>query len=473
MVKASEGAVQSAPVRDPAILEAYRYDASPLVGSPDGLVRPASPEEAADLLAQADSARIPVTPSALRSATTGAGLAMSGWAMSCERMVGIESVDPERKLAVVAAGTVLREFKDAVEEQGLFYPPDPTSERECSIAGTVACDASGARTYRYGATHRWVTGVEVALPDGSLRWFRRRAVDKDAAGYAGLRDPVQLICGSEGTLGFITRVEVRLLDKPPAFTAGLAFFDSVASALAFVGLAREQDRRGTGVRPRCLELLDAGCLAIMREQGSGVVLPEAAGACVFFEQEHELGAEEPVFEAWWAALEASAGALPDDTVVATDRARQDELRVLRHAVPATLNEEGRSHAHAGGRKISTDWAVPFERLPALVEAFDGWLVDARIDRAFRYGHVGNGHPHYNLIVRDRAEFERAEAVVHRMCRAACEAGGTITAEHGIGKVKLPFVRYRFSELELATMRAVKSVFDPHGIMAPGNLFPTR
>ncbi len=471
MVKASEGPVQSAPVCDEAILEAYRYDASPVVGSPDALVRPNSGEEAADWLAQASSQGISVTPSALRSSTTGAGLAPSGWAMSCERLVGIESIDPERKRAVVSAGTVLREFKDAVEAQGLFYPPDPTSERECSIASTVACDASGARTYRYGGTDRWGTGDEDALPDGSLRWFGSRDVDKDAAGYAGLRDPVQLICGSEGTLGFITKVEVRLIDKPPAFTAGLAFFGDVGSALAFVGLAREQDRRGIGVRPRCLELLDAGCLEIMRAQGSGVALPAGAGASVFFEQEHELGGEEAVFEAWWALLEESPGSMPDDTVVATDRARQDELRLLRHAVPATLNEEGRSHAHAGGRKISTDWAVPFEQLPGLVQTFDGWLAEARIDRALRYGHVGNGHPHYNLIVKDHAEFERAEAVVHRMCAAACEVGGTITAEHGIGKVKLPFVKYRFDELDLATMRAVKSVFDPKGIMAPGNIFP--
>ncbi len=470
MVLKTEASVQLGAVTDPSILRAYRHDASPLEGSPEALLRPHSAEEAADQLGSVASKGIAVTPCGLRSATTGAGLAPHGWALSCEKLTDMH-VDIARRRAVVGAGAVLREFKDHVEERGLFYPPDPTSERECSVGGTVACDASGARTYRYGATHRWVTGLEVALPDGSLRWFRRRTVDKDAAGYAGMRDLVGLLCGSEGTLGFITKVEVRLIERPPAYTAGLAFFDDVAAALGFVGLAREQDRSGDGVKPRCLELLDEGCLEIMRAQGSGVALPEPAGAAVFFEEEHDVDADEPVLMAWWTALESCPGALAEDTVVATDPARQDELRRLRHAVPATLNEEGRSHAERGGRKISTDWAVPFHRLAPLVHTFDGWLRDAGIDRALRYGHVGNGHPHYNLIVRDAEEAARAGAVVRRMCEAACAEGGTITAEHGIGKIKKPYVRYRFSPLELAAMRAVKGVFDPAGIMAPGNLFP--
>jgi glycolate oxidase len=469
MVLKMEGSVQWPAVTDPAILEAYRHDASPLEGSPDGLLRPASAEEAAAQLQRAASEGTSVTPCGLRSSTTGAGLAPHGLVQSCEKLTGID-VDVERRRAVVGSGTVLREFKDHVEELGLFYPPDPTSERECSLGGTVACDASGARTYRYGATHRWVTGVEVAMADGSLQWFRRREADKDAAGYAGLRDLVGLVCGSEGTLGFITKVEVRLIDKPPAYMSGLAFFDDVAAALAFVATAREQDQRGTGVRPRCLELLDAGCLEIMRNQGSGVSLPNEAGAAIFFEEEHAIDADEAVLMAWWTALESAPGALAEATVVATDPTRQEELRLLRHAVPATLNEEGRSHAAAGGRKISTDWSVPFGQLAPLVQTFDGWLADAGIDRSLRYGHVGNGHPHYNLIVKDAEERARGDAVVKKMCEAACAVGGTITAEHGIGKIKQAYVGFRFSPLEIETMKAVRRVFDPQGIMAPGNLF---
>jgi len=453
-------------VTDPDVLAGYREDASPLSGSPDGLVRPDSPEEVAAALAHANAERIPVTPCGLLSSTTGSGLAPSGWSLSTERLVGVESIDVARRVAVVAAGTVLREFKDEVEAAGLFYPPDPTSEKECAIGGTVACDASGARSFKYGATHRWLRAVEVALPDGSLRWYRRPTISKDAAGYVGLRDPVRLFCGSEGTLGVVTRVEVDLLPRPEAFSAGLAFFEDVAGALAFVGVARA---RGS-VQPRCLELLDAAALEIMAAQGSGIAIPSDAGAAVFFEEEHALGAEMGVMEAFWTLLTESPGALPDATVIAADHNQQEALRVLRHAVPATLNEEGRSHQAAGGRKISTDWAVPFEHLAPFMARIDGWLAEAGIDRVARYGHVGDGHPHYNLIVRDSEEKARASAVVDRMCAEACALGGTVTAEHGVGKVKRTYARYRFGDWQLAAMKAVKGVFDPHGIMAPGNIW---
>ena len=471
MLLESTRPVQSALVTDAEVLEAYRHDASSYVGSPEGLLRPENGAEAAAWLAEAAASGTSVTPCGLRSSTTGAGLAAGGWVMSCERLGGLLELDPERGRAIVGAGMVLREFKDEVAQAGFLYPPDPTSEGECSIGGTVACDASGARTYRYGPTHRWVRGVEVALPDGTLRWFRGRPVEKDAAGYAGMRDFVRLICGSEGTLGFITKVEVALVAKPEAFSAGLAFCEDVASALRLVGEARRQDRMGGGVRPRCLELLDRGCLDIMRAKNSGVDIPATAGAAIFFEEEHAGGAEMDVLERWWALLAESPGALADDTVVATERARQDELRSLRHAVPATLNEEGQRLASQGGKKISTDWAVPFEHLAPLVSRSDGWLEEAGLERFVRYGHVGNGHPHYNIIVSNGEEAARAATVVQRMCREACDLGGTVTAEHGVGKIKLPFIPYRFDALELAAMKGVKAAFDPRGILAPGNLFP--
>lgn len=468
MVVDSLPPVQSAKVTtDPDVLAAYREDASHVVGAPEGLVRPESAQETAAVLAEAQARRIPVTPCGLRSSTTGAGLAPRGWALSTERMTGVESIDPERRLAVVRAGTVLRDFKDEVEAAGLFYPPDPTSERECAIGGTVACDASGARSFRYGATHRWIRALEVALPDGSVRWYRRPVIGKDAAGYVALRDPVRLFCGSEGTLGVVTRIEVDLLGKPEAFSAGLAFFDDVPAALAFVGLARVPE---ASVTPRCLELLDRGSLRIMADQKSGIAIPENAGAAVFFEEEHSLGAEMAVMESWWVLLSGSPGALADDTVIASDHNQQDALRRLRHAVPATLNDEGRGFHAAGGKKISTDWAVPFEALAPFMAEVDGWIRDAGIRRVARYGHVGDGHPHYNLIVQDGEEAARAGVVVDRMCKQACALGGTVTAEHGIGKVKRDYAKYRFESWQVAAMKAVKAIFDPTGIMAPGNIW---
>jgi FAD/FMN-containing dehydrogenase len=455
------------------VLAGYRRDASPIIGAPEGLLRPTDAAEAAGWLREAASRGTAVTACGLRTSLTGAGLAPHGWTMSCERMTGLVDLDPVRRTARVRPGTILREFKDEVEAAGFFYPPDPTSEGECAVGGTVACDASGARTYRYGATHRWVRSVELAMVDGSVRRLRRPTADKDAAGFAALRNLVDVICGSEGTLGFITEVEVDLLPRPEAFSAGLAFFVSTAQAIAFVGAARAEDKARTGVRPRCLELLDSGCLDIMRAQGTGISPPAEAKAAIFFEEEHAASSEGSmaVLEAWWTLLERSPGSLPDDTVIADDPARQAELRSLRHAVPATLNEEGRGYEGAGGRKISTDWAVPFDQLASFMEDVDRRLEAAGIERVFRFGHVGNGHPHYNLLVRDADERRRADAVVDWMCGEACRRGGTITAEHGMGKVKLRYAHHRFDPLTLAAMRAIKDRFDPTGILAPGNLFP--
>ena len=457
-------------VTDPEVLAGYSEDASSIIGAPEGLLRPTEPQDVAAALAHAAGEGIPVTPCGLRTSTTGAGLAPRGWTLSTERMTGLIDLDPVRRTAIVGAGTVLREFKDLVEAEGLFYPPDPTSERECAVGGTVACDASGARTYRYGATHRWVRGLEVVFTDGTVRWLRRPEIEKDAAGYAALRDLVRLFCGSEGTLGVITKVEVDLLARPEAFTAGFGFFGDVQQALAFVDAARREDRLRTGVNPRCLELLDGLALQIMAAQDSGVAIPANAGAAIFFEEEHVHGGEMAVMEAWWALLSSSEGALAEDTVVASNRAEQEELRLLRHAVPATLNDEGRSHREAGGKKISTDWAVPFHYLAPLVAEFDGWIAEAGLDRVARYGHVGNGHPHYNLIVKNHDEAARAAEIVDRMCREACRVGGTVTAEHGVGKVKREYAAYRFSPLHFAAMKGIKRAFDPSGILAPGNIW---
>ena len=201
-----------------------------------------------------------------------------------------------------------------------------------------------------------------------------------------------------------------------------------------------------------------------------MVASEAMCFGVPIRQEHPVGGDLAVMEAWWALLGDSPGARPDDTVIASDHNQQETLRLLRHAVPATLNEEGRRFQAVGGKKVSTDWAVPFEHLAGLMTDSDRWLDEAKIERVARYGHVGDGHPHYNLIVHDAEEAARAAVVVDRMCRRACELGGTVTAEHGVGKVKRRYAQYRFSPLQLTLMKAVKRALDPQGILAPGNIW---
>jgi FAD/FMN-containing dehydrogenase len=453
-------------IRDPSVLEGYAEDVSGLVGRPEALARPTSTREIAEIVAECRAAKTFLTPVGLRSSTTGSSVALEGAIISLEKMDRILDIDPLRRIAKVQPGINLAAFKKEVTAAGLFYPPDPTSEPDCCVGGTVATNASGARTYRYGPTRHWIRELEVVLGTGEPITVHRTASSKNTTGYIGFQNPVDLFVGSEGTLGIVTEVTVSLLPAPEAFYGAMAFFPDLESALRFVLHADASPE----LAPRCLELFDGPCLELIRPYAEGLVIPKNAAAAIFFEVEVAAGAVAEDLETWLARLETH-GALADETIVAETRDRQEELRSLRHRVPETCNEMARAFRPAGGRKISTDWAVPLESLP---EAFD--MASKTAERIFggalfRYGHVGNGHPHFNLMAEDAGAVKRAEKAVHEICRRIVRLGGVVTAEHGVGKVKRPFVAYQFPPPILDAMRAVKSALDPDGILAPGNIFP--
>jgi FAD/FMN-containing dehydrogenase len=453
---------------DADVRRAYAEDASGLIGLPDAVARPENEDEVVEIVRHCHAHRIPVTPQGLRSSTVGGPLAFGGVAMSFERMAGVIDIDPRRRLAIVEPGAVLGEFKAGLREAGLFYPPDPTSENECTVGGSVLANASGARTYRYGPTRPYVRALRLVLGDGRLTEISRSSASKNTTGYFGFQDPVDLMVGSEGTLGIVTRVTLDLLPAPSGFFAGMAFFRDTSGALAFV-LSADAARKAGIVAPRCLELFDGASLEIVRSDSGKLAIPEGAGAAIFFEEECEPGREDAALERWYGLLE-KCGALADDTIVALTEERQTELRKLRHSLPATMNERGAQARENGGRKLSTDWAVPLAELPRAIddatritrEVFDGPVV--------RYGHVGNGHPHFNLLAEDPESLVRAREATHRMALLAVERGGTVTAEHGVGKVKREYVRYQYPDWVVDAMRAVKQSLDPSGILAPGNIF---
>jgi glycolate oxidase len=453
---------------DADVCRAYSEDASGLIGMPEAVARPANEGEVVEIVRHCHAHRIAVTAQGLRSSTVGGPLAFGGVAMSLERMARVIDIDPSKRLAVVEPGVNLGEFKAGLRGTGLFYPPDPTSENECTVGGSVLANASGARTYRYGPTRPYVRALRVVLGDGTVTELTRSGASKNTTGYFGFQDPVDLLVGSEGTLGIVTRVTLDLAPAPPGFFAGMAFFTDVAVALAFVVTA-DSARRAGDLAPRCLELFDEGSLDIIRPEAGRLSIPAAARAAIYFEAECEPGSEDDDFEHWYERL-TEAGALADETIVASAEDRQGELRKLRHALPATMNERGSRARESGGRKLSTDWAVPIEVMPAAVaeataivrEIFGGFFV--------RYGHVGNGHPHFNLLAEDPEALARAREATHRMALMAVGWGGTVTAEHGVGKVKREYLRYQYPAWVVDAMRAVKRSVDPAGILAPGNIF---
>jgi FAD/FMN-containing dehydrogenase len=270
-------------------------------------------------------------------------------------------------------------------------------------------------------------------------------------------------------LGVVLAAELQLLPLPTAVTGLGVPFRSAADALAFIAAARTARDRGEGVTPRALEYLDTKAFAIARDFVGGAWAEEAS-AYVYVEQE-AFGADEVDLDAWLALAE-SHHALADDIQVFEGETSLRDARRMRHAVPATLNERAARFRSAGGRKVSTDWAVPYRLLhQALVDA-DAIAATFGVEPVATFGHAGNGHPHQHFLARDPHELETIERAVQATLQHVVSLGGTVSAEHGIGKVKRQWLALQLSAEQMAVMRAMKHALDPAGILSPGNVFPT-
>ncbi|MEP6992089.1 MAG: FAD-binding oxidoreductase [bacterium] len=448
---------------DEGVRRAYATDASGLVLVPDGVARPTSAEEVAALLAESSSSGTAVTAAGGQTSTTGASICDRGTLLSLRAMPRVIDIDPVARIARVEPGVLVGDLKRACAEHDLLFAPDPTSEEECTVGGAVACNASGARSYRYGATRPHVRALRVAMADGSIADLRRTALEKNTVGYALAHDPVDWFVGSEGTLGVVVEVEVALLPLPEQ-VVGLAIpFATELDALQFIVAARES----RAVYPRCLEFFDVLALAIARaaEGSSGWAM--GATAFVYVEEVPPDGTE-PALDAW-LALAVAHGAIVDDMRVYEGETALREARRVRHAVPAHMNERGAARREHGGRKVSTDWAVPYHHLARAIGRARALADEAGIAQAVIYGHAGNGHPHQNFIADDADALARIDKVVEATLREVIALGGTVAAEHGIGKLKRKWLPLQMSPLQVRTMEAVKHELDPAGILAPGNV----
>jgi FAD/FMN-containing dehydrogenase len=465
---------------DPDIRAMFAADASGLRYLPDGVARPESVQEVTEILRRAASTRTPVTAAGMQTSTTGASITEGGILLSMRGLSSIGDIDRQARTVRAGAGAILGEVKRAAAAEGLLFAPDPTSEEESTVGGAIACNASGARTYRYGATREHVRAVTVVLASGEVVRYSRMGLEKNTAGYAFAHDPVDWFVGSEGTLGVVVEAELELLPLPERVIGLEIPFANEQEALAFVVAARES----RAVAPRCLEYFDQLAVGIARGAESlkgfsdhGVTLVPAAGTMVYVEQElsqasagdREQSDYDSVLDSW-LALGESLVARVDDVRVFDGEQALAAARRIRHAVPATMNERGAGHRAAGGRKVSTDWAVPYRRLNEAISASREMARRAGVAQAVTYGHAGNGHPHQNYIARDAEELEAIERVVEQTLRMVVEMGGTVSAEHGIGKLKTHWLPLQMSPLAFRVMRAVKQELDPLGILAPGNIF---
>jgi glycolate oxidase len=448
---------------DADVRQSVSRDASGLELIPDAVARPASRAEVLELLAEAQRDRTPVTAAGGQTSTTAASLTDSGLLLSLRNVTGIHDIDTREKSVRVGPGELLGPLKRTLAESGWLLAPDPTSEEDCTVGGAVACNASGARSLRYGAIRTHVKGLTVALMNGEVLELRRPSIEKNTVGYAPVHDLVDWFVGSEGTLGIILEAELALLPLP-AWVIGLSIpFPTELDALAFVIAARES----TVLSPRCLEFLDAGAFAIARGAAQDAAWATGAQALIYTELSGgEL--DEPPLELW-LELAALHNAGDDDIRVYEGEAALRDARRLRHAVPATMHERAAPHRAQGGRRISTDWAVPYSRLGEALQA-SRRAVDSRgLEQPVTFGHAGNGHPHQNFIARDSSELSRITDAVGETLRAVIALGGTVAAEHGIGKIKSRWLPLQMSETQRAMMRAIKHELDPHNLLARGNI----
>ena len=455
--------------RDPDVRFSYARDASGLEMIPDAVARAASAADVVSVVRDAIASGTTVTAAGAQTSTTAASIVDRGILLSLRAMSRIIDVDPSARVARVEPGVTIGALNDELAPIGLRFAPDPTSENEATIGGAIACNASGARSLRYGPTRAHVRGVKIIDGQGALVELRRPQLEKNTVGFHAAQDPVDWIVGSEGTLGVVVEAELSLVRKPPR-EIGLAIpFPTERDALAFVVAAREQSDRAAVARAQCLEYFDGQALAIARDHIGVPGWMADAGAIVYLEQPMEDdGAIDAVLDVWLSVAE-TFDAVADAIDVYDDAAALRNARRFRHAVPSFMNERGAARRAFGGRKVSTDWAVPFRSLPNALDAARRFADAAKIPHAVTYGHAGNGHPHQNFIAHDGDELARILAVVDETIRHVLTLGGTVAAEHGLGKLKRHWLGVQLSPAQLAVMRALKETLDPNGLFAPGNV----
>lgn len=451
-----------------------------LEGRPDAVVRPGTEAEVVDILRFAHGNGIPVTAAGGQTSVTGSSVAESGILLATERMDRILDIGTHpgagKTVAVAEPGIFLGDFQRALEGEGWFYPPDPTSRNEARLGATVATNATGEDTLLYGPTRIWIRELRVVRADGTVRTLKRGREDrpsaaKGGAGYLLPSGELDLVIGSEGTLAVVTRVTVDLIPKPPACLAGLAFFPALRPALEFVVAAR----RSAALCPRALELLDAASLGLVRGNPEGFRWPESAAAAILFKQEFTDARErERVVAGWLALLETSLGAAGaagwvDRVLVIEDAAGLERLRAFRHRVPASVNEVLHGLKAKGGEKVATDWWVPFEGIPGFLTEWAGRIEAAGL-AAVIFGHIGNGHPHVNFLPDSPPAAARARALAAEMCREAVARGGGVAGEHGLGKIKRDLLAIQHPPERIRAMIDIKRAWDPRWILGRGNLF---
>jgi glycolate oxidase len=438
-------------VTDSDVLASYAHDESEVPPHPpDAVIRVANEREVAATMRICSEHEVPVTPRAAGTGRTGGAVPLAGGiVLAFEHMRAIKGIEDDNLIAVVEPGVVTGELHAAVEERGLFYPPDPNSLASCTLAGNVAENAGGPRALRYGSTRDYVLGMRVVTADGTILSLGKRTA-KGVTGY----DLTSLMVGSEGTLAITTEIILKLLPKPEAVATLLAFLpdlDAAARAVSAVLLR--------GMLPRCMELLDEATLEIVRGSSS-LPIPQHTRALLLIELDGDQAALDAQLERCGNTL-TEAGA--SDVLMARHVGERQQLWAARRELSRALRARAKF-------KLAEDVVVPRSKIPALIGACQ------RISEKFgvhmpSYGHAGDGNLHVNFLWDDPSQTDRIQDAIGALFEAVIGLGGTLSGEHGIGVLKAKYLPLEQSSELIALQERLKATFDPKGILNPGKIFP--
>jgi glycolate oxidase len=430
----------------------YSYDATNQQLLPDAVLFPKNAEEISRVLRLANSEHFPVTPRGAGSGFSGGSLPVEGGLiLSLERMNRILGIDHENMVAVVEPGVVNVDLQIEAEKFGLFFPPDPSSLKFCTIGGNIAECAGGPRAVKYGVTRDYVLGLKVVLPTGEIIDTGAQTI-KGVVGY----DLTRLIVGSEGTLGIVARATLRLLPLPEAVKTMLAVFRDLSEAGKAVSSIMD-----SRILPSAIEFMDEVSIRCV-EDNLNMGLSKDAEALLLIELDGEKG-----------VIDRQSAVVRDlcmkhnamDVRVASDKREVKNLWRVRRSISPSL-------VKLKPYKLNEDVVVPRNKIPDLISGVRDIAGKNDVIIA-TFGHAGDGNMHINVMVDNKNddELRRGKGAVEEIFRLTIDLGGTISGEHGIGMTKAPYIDMELKPPVIDVMKKIKQALDPNGILNPGKIFP--
>ncbi len=437
---------------DKAHKRAYSYDATRESYEPDAVIFPRDESDISKILKYCNENRIIIVPRGAGSGFTGGALPVNGGVVLGfeKHMNKILEIDEKNMLAIVQPGVINKDLQKYVESKGLFYPPDPASEDYSTIGGNVSENAGGMRAAKYGITKDFVMALRAVLPNGDIIRAGKRTI-KDVAGY----NIAGILIASEGTLGVITEITLKLLPKPKFAKSYMGVFPDVKSAMnaVFKSLA-------SGANPVAMEFLDSLVVKAVKQK-LGIELPSDAGALLIGDVDGNV-IEEVDFQL--DTLKKSFfenGA--SDFRVAEQKEKRDEIWRARRGASQSITIYG-------SKKLNEDISVPRSMLPEALEEI--YKIGEKYNfKVPCFGHAGDGNIHVNVMVdgSDKKELEDGHKAIREIFKLVVDMGGTLSGEHGIGLSKAEFMNIAFNEAEINLFKRVKEAFDPNNILNPGKM----